>query len=157
MMEDGEQIFDDTYEILLARRQQGEIDEQEVTDMTKKFGTLLGVLDTIFSTVQGKQKGLLPTQENIQFLGDAIRKGKELWLDLSLTTLQPKWHLTFDGHLLDQVTHMHGIADKGEDPIEKAHQDWRVMYERFCRIPSFERGERCIRRAWKRAFQTIVP
>jgi hypothetical protein len=35
-------------------------------------------------------------------LAKAISTAKDLWLAMGLTTLQPKWHLTFDGHLLHQ-------------------------------------------------------
>jgi hypothetical protein len=39
---------------------------------------------------------------------------------MKLLTLQPKWHLTFDGHLLEQFKKYGGLADKSSDEtIEK--------------------------------------
>ena len=108
-------------------------------------------MDTIWAAVRGRQRGLLPTDEDMAFLTAAIEEGKRRWLDLGISTLQPKWHLTFDGHLVDQVRKFHGLADKGDDPIEKGHQTWKIFYERFCRIVSFSKREKCIRKAWKRS------
>jgi hypothetical protein len=58
--------------------------------------------------------------------------------------LQPKWHLTFDGHLLDCVKSCGGLADKSDD------QEWKRLQESFCRIRNFEQQQKCIMRAWRR-------
>ena len=54
----------------------------------------------------------MPTDEQKESLANALKEAKTLWLLMGLSTLQPKWHLTFDGHLLDQVTKYGGLADK---------------------------------------------
>jgi hypothetical protein len=65
---------------------------------------LLGCLDAIWSAVRGLDGGLLPTDAQLAFLDEgAIAEGKRRWLELGLSMNQPKWHLTFDGHLLDCV------------------------------------------------------
>jgi hypothetical protein len=55
-----------------------------------------------------------------------LTKGKEeQWLELGLSTKQPKWHITIDGELLHQVWAHSGLADKADDVIEKGHQEWK--------------------------------
>jgi hypothetical protein len=48
-------------------------------------------------------------------------------LDLGLSTLQPKWHLLFDGHLLMQAVKFGGLSDKTDEYIEKGHQYLMMM------------------------------
>jgi hypothetical protein len=50
---------------------------------------------------------------------------------MQLSTLQPKWHLTFDGHLLEQFKKFGGLADKSDETIEKGHQTFKHLRERF--------------------------
>jgi hypothetical protein len=83
------------------------------------YCSLLGLLDVIWSTVRGLNSGLLPMDEQTKSLADALKEAKALWLQMGLSTLQPKWHLTFDGHLLQQFTKYGGIADKSDETIEK--------------------------------------
>jgi hypothetical protein len=40
---------------------------------------------------------------------------------MDLSTLQPKWHITFDGPLLHQFNKFGGLADKSDETIEKGH------------------------------------
>jgi hypothetical protein len=65
---------------------------------------------------------------------------------MELSTRQPKWHLTFDGHLLQQLTTYRGLADKSDETIEKRHQDLKLLRDRFRGVPSYELREACIRR-----------
>ena len=149
-MENATEIFEEIRPIM----EENKMDSADIVQVREKFdryANLLGMMDTIWSCVRGKRRGLLPTQEDIDFLTAAVKEGKRRWLELGITTLQPKWHLTFDGHLVDQVSKFQGLADKGDDPIEKGHQVWKIYYDRFCRIVSFKKRERCIRKAWKRA------
>jgi hypothetical protein len=99
-------------------------------DEIAKFGKMLGMFDSIFAQVRGVEAGLLPTEEQIGTLETTIEKTRELWLGSGWSTDQPKWHLLFDGHLVDQVRMFWGLADKLDDVIEKAHQPWKREKER---------------------------
>jgi hypothetical protein len=70
---------------------------------------------------------------------------------MKLSTLQPKWHLTFDGHLLEQFNKFAGLADKSDETIEKGHQTLKNLRERFRGISSYEQREVCIRRELRRS------
>jgi hypothetical protein len=70
--------------------------------------------------------------------------------DEAVSKKQPKWHLTFDGHLFDQFLQYGGLADKSDESIEKGHQTLKVLRDRFRRIPSYEQRENCIRRELRR-------
>jgi hypothetical protein len=126
------------------------ITEATVNLKCNDYCSLLGLLDAIWSTVRGLHSGLLPTDEQRERLGDALREAKALWLRMGLSTLQPKWHLTFDGHLLDQFTKYGGLADKSDETIEKGHQTLKALRERFRGISSYEVRENCIRRELRR-------
>jgi hypothetical protein len=117
-----------------------------VESKCNNYCSLLGLLDAIWSTVRGLNSGLLPTDEQTKSLADALKEAKALWLQMGLSTLQPKWHLTFDGHLLQQFTKYGGIADKSDETIEKGHQTLKALRDRFRGISSYEQRETCIRR-----------
>ena len=116
----------------------------------KEYCRLLGLLDAIWSTVRGLHSGLLPDDNQTQSLADALEEAKALWLQMGLSTLQPKWHLTFDGHLLDQFKKYKGLADKSDETIEKGHQTLKALRNRFNGISSYEQRETCIRRELRR-------
>jgi hypothetical protein len=120
-----------------------------INSLFVQYCRLLGILDAIWSSVRGIESGLLPTQEQLNSLQNSLQEGKALWLRLNLSTLQPKWHLTFDGHLFHQVTTFGGLADKSDD-IEKGHQTLKAQREQFRRIRSYEQRETCIRREMRR-------
>jgi hypothetical protein len=126
------------------------ITEEDVTTNCKQFCRLLGLLDAIWSKVRGIDHGLLPTGEQSDSLATALNEAKALWLAMDLSTLQPKWHVTFDGHLLDQFTRYGGLADKSDESIEKGHQSLNALGERFRGISSYEQREACIRRELRR-------
>jgi hypothetical protein len=72
----------------------------------------LNTLAAIWKHVSSIEKGLLPTDANIEELDNLLCSGKQRWLDMGMTTEQPKWLLTFDGVLLRQVTWYYwGFAD----------------------------------------------
>jgi hypothetical protein len=114
------------------------------------YRRILGLLDAVWSSVRGIDSGLLPTNEQITKLSDALQEAKTLWLAMGLSTQQPKWHLTFDGHLLNQVRKYNGLADKSDESIEKEHQTLKALRERFRGIPSYRTRETCIRRELRR-------
>ena len=50
-----------------------------------------------------------------------------------------------------------GLADKDDAVIEKGHQEWTRLQERFCRVRNFEKRQTCIMRAWRqRRHHSIV-
>jgi hypothetical protein len=100
--------------------------EETVRATCQKFARLLGLLDAVWSSVRGLTGGLLPTDAHKISLQTALLEGKELWLDMKLSTLQPKWHLTFDGHLLQQYIKYGGLADKSDESTEKEHQTLKI-------------------------------
>jgi hypothetical protein len=121
-----------------------------------EYCRLLGLLDAIWSMFRGLHLGLLPTDEQRQSLEDALKQAKTLWLQMGLSTLQPKWHLTFDGHLLDQFTKVGGLADKSDKTIEKGHQTLKALGNRFSGISTYEQRETCIRRELRRSRSTEI-
>jgi hypothetical protein len=124
--------------------------EDAIRDKCKDFARLLGLLDAIWSTVRGIDAGLLPTEAQQLSLQIALLEAKELWLRMNISTLQPKWHLTFDGHLLEQFKQFQGLADKSDESIEKGHQTLKLLRDRFRGISSYEQKETCIRRELRR-------
>ena len=86
------------------------------------------------------------TNEQTISLENALREAKKSWLTMKLPTRQPKWHLTFDGHLLRQFKKYGGLADKSDESIEKGHQTLKLLRDRFRGVASFEIRENCIRR-----------
>jgi hypothetical protein len=133
----------------LQSKAEGTSDET-VETTCKQYARLLGILDAIWSKVRGVECGLLPTADNVSSLELALKEGKALWLAMGLTTLQPKWHLTFDGHLLEQYKMYAGLADKSDESIEKQHQVLKQLRDRFRGITSYEQRETCIRRELRR-------
>jgi hypothetical protein len=97
IMDKSDAIFDNAGTLLIEMHdpalETAEGIQQTVTD----YKNLMGCLDAIWSTVRGLDLGLLPTPADLVFLEKAIAEGKRRWLELGLSTLQPKWHLT---HLL---------------------------------------------------------
>jgi hypothetical protein len=112
----------------------------------QKYANLMGLLDAIWSSVRRIDCGLLPTQAQIEQLSIALTKCRKLWVQMGLSTKQPKWHLTFDGHLLYQVGRRGGLADKGDDSIERFHQILNKLRERFQATGSYETRGNCIRK-----------
>jgi hypothetical protein len=126
------------------------VTEVSVRDKCNDFARLLGLLDAIWSSARGIDAGLLPTDAQQLNLQIALLEAKELWLRVNISTLQPKWHLTFDGHLLEQYKQFQGLADKSDESIEKGHQTLKRLRERFRGISSYEQQESCIRRELRR-------
>jgi hypothetical protein len=150
MMEECEPIMDDIIVLLKELKDDTLIDDIAIDRKCEKYRCILGNQDAIWSAVCGID-GLLPTQEHIQNLKAAIEKGKQLWVELDLGTLQPKWHLAFDTHLLSQVVQYGGLADKTDEYIEKGHQYWRTFHSRYCRIASFNKQQLAIWKAERRS------
>jgi len=109
--ENAEAMFAHLEGRLLELRDGNLLTEEEVKNHIEKYRNLFDALDGIWSNVRGVECGLLPTEENLEYLDGAIAKGKELWLELNISITQPKWHLLFDGHLLNQVREHRGLAD----------------------------------------------
>lgn len=122
----------------------------EIEEKCQQFARLLSLLDVIWSNVWGVDAGLLPTEDQINQLRTALTKAKATWLSMNVGTRQPKWHLTFDGHLLQQVIKYGGLADKSDDTIEFQHQLLMKLRDRYRSITSYQRKETCIRKELRR-------
>lgn len=122
----------------------------EIEEKCRQFARLLSLLDIIWSNVRGIDAGLLPTEDQINQLRTALTKAKATWLSMNVGTRQPKWHLTFDGHLLQQVIKHGGLADKSDDTIEFQHQLLMKLRDRYRSITSYQRKETCIRKELRR-------
>jgi hypothetical protein len=120
-----------------------------INSKCEQFRELFGNQDAIWSSVRGVQ-GLLPSDAELDDLEQALKHGKKLWIEAGISTLQPKWHLTFDFHLLKQMRKFGGLADKSDETIEKGHQEWKTYQQRYARVGNFQQQQLAIRKAWKR-------
>jgi hypothetical protein len=120
-MDKSNEIFDNTGTLLLQMHDPAWKSEG-IQHTVKDYKNLMGCLNAIWLAVHGLDLGLLPTAADLVFLEKAIAEGKRCWSELGLSTLQPKWHLTFDGHLLHCVDVCGGLADMSDEAIEKGHQ-----------------------------------
>jgi len=145
----GDVNEDGFYQKCVAMKQDN-VTDGSISEHCHKFAALLGLLDATWSTVRGVDAGILPTAEQIDFLDKSIQRAKTLWIDLALTTTQPKWHLTFDGHLLEQVKQYGGLADKADDTIEFQHQRLKRLRDRYRRVSSFQRKTKCMLKELRR-------
>jgi hypothetical protein len=143
-MENAKKYSDAIQEVVLSVHDtsQSNVTEEQIIEACEKYANLLGCLDALFSHIRGVDEGLLPTEEQIEALERIVEQTRKLWIGCGLTTLQPKWHLIFDGHLIDQVRREGGLADKNDDAIEKAHQPWKREKERTWNIQNFEEQQR---------------
>jgi hypothetical protein len=126
------------------------VSDASISSALTNYCHLLGLLDAVWSNVRGIESGLLPTPQQLNSLKTSLEEGKTLWIQMKISTQQPKWHLTFDDHLYYQVSRLGGLADKSDESIEKGHQTLKALRDRFRRISSYERRETCIRRELRR-------
>ena len=135
----------------LKKRKADSVSDACIDNGCDKFQAVLQNQNEIWSRVRGID-GLLPTEEHLKELKEAIETGKKLWKQVGLSTKQPKWHYTFYlQHLYAMVVKFGGIADKTDEYIEKDHQYWKVREARFCRITSFKTQQLAMRRAERRS------
>ena len=73
-----------------------------------------------------------------------------------MTTNQPKWHYTFDGLLWDQYNTFRGWAGKAEDYVERQHQVWEKLGNKYRHFTNFERCERLKRREMWRSLHPYL-
>ena len=142
IIEDAEDIMKKIADLLIRKKDPNDLQlecDGNIRERCKSYALLLKSLGAIWSQVRGIEKGLLPTTENKVELSNAIAKGKQIWLDLGITTNQPKWHLTFDGHLEEQYDRLGCIADKAEDAIEFEHQTWSKLDFKYRHVMNFEK------------------
>ena len=149
IMERSEQLFSEFADAIKARKIET-VTEALVEEKCSEFARLFGLLDVVWSSVRGIDGGLLPTNDQIETLRKALLESKRMWLSMGIGTMQPKWHMTFDGHLLYQVIKYGGIADKSDKTIEFQHQVLMKLRDRYRSITSYQRKETCIRRELRR-------
>ena len=126
------------------------VSDDEIDAKCSTFSKLLALLDVIWSSVRGIEAGLLPTTAQSEELRSVVSNTKQLWLSMGMGAMQPKWHMTFDGHLVDQAIKCGGLADKSDESVEFQHQLLKKLRDRHRSIPSFQRREECIRRDLRR-------
>ena len=161
IMEKSQQLFiggnDHTgFDDLIKSRKKPTVTDAAIDAQCQRYARLLGLLDAVWSNVRGVESGIAPTPDQINTLARALEQCKALWNEMDLTTQQPKWHLTFDGHLLHQVKTYGGLADKADDVIELQHQILKKQRERFRSVPTFMKRERCIRRELRRKRSPLI-
>jgi hypothetical protein len=122
--------------------EQSDRTELEIRQHCHNHRQLLGSCDALFAHIRGVDTGLVPTEEQIQELENIVERTKQWWHICGLPTLQPKWHIVFF-HLVEQVRMHHGIADKNDDMIEKAHQPWKREKERTWNVKNFRQQKNC--------------
>ena len=149
IMEKAEQLFPEFSNSIKAKKIASKTDA-EIDLKCDQYARMFGLLDVIWSSVRGIDAGLLPSNDQINQLRTATANAKQLWLEMKIGTLQPKWHMTFDGHLVDQVVKCGGIADKADDTIEFQHQVLMKLRDRYRSVTSFRKKETCIRRELRR-------
>ena len=80
-----------------------------------------------------------------------------MWTKLGLNIAQnPKAHLLFDGHLIEQVRLYGGLADKADDEIERAHQIHGKLDKLTCNLKNYERRNDNQQRAVYRRANPVV-
>ena len=141
---------------LIKDQKRPTVADEDIETQCARYARLLGLLDAVWSNVRGIDSGIAPTAAQINTLDVALSRCKALWLEMGLTTKQPKWHLTFDGHLLHQVRTYGGLADKADDVIELQHQVLKKQRERYRSVPTFMQRERCIRRELRRKRSPVI-
>jgi len=149
IMEKSEELFID-FSAAIREKKVPTVTDDEVNLKCQQCARLFGLLDVIWSNVRGVDAGLLPTESQIQQLRDALLQAKQVWIDMDIGTRQPKWHLTFDSHLLQQVIRYGGLADKSDETIELQHQQRMKLKDRYRSITSYAKRESCIRRELRR-------
>ena len=140
----------DEFAVLIKTKKIPTKTDAEIDSNCQQFANLLGTLDAIWSSVRGTDSGLLPADVQLEHLKKSLHDGKELWLSMGTKTKQPKWHLTFDGHLLCQVRKCGGLADKADDTTEFQHQMLLRLKDRCQSIPSCRMRELCVQRELRR-------
>jgi len=112
IVDKAQTLFNDFADAIKAKKQ-ATIADAAIDLKCTQFARMMGLLlDAIWSSVRGIGAGLLPTDTQVQHLRRATSEGKTLWLRMNLTALQPKWHLTFDVHLLHQGQHMEDLLTR---------------------------------------------
>jgi hypothetical protein len=149
IMNNSDKIIESASQALVDLKSDN-LPEGEILRKSRMYSELLNTLDSIWSNVCSIKTGLLPTDDDLKNLELLLIVGKRQWLNLGISTSQPKWHLTFDGLLLRQVARYRGLADKGDAPIELGHQIFGRLHERFRGAATFEQRERSIMRAYRK-------
>jgi hypothetical protein len=135
---------------------QATVSEEDFTRKMEHYQQQFELQDAIWSTVRGCQ-GLLPTSDELDKLESTIATAKTSWLALGLNiALNPKAHLLFDGHLIEQMRRHGGIADKADDVIERGHQVHRRHEKRTYGIRNYAQQQANQQRTVYREASAIV-
>ena len=138
ILQEAWSLFDRLLVKLIDLRDPGKLSIDEIQQFHMRMKNLYRLLDNIFSQVPGVEKGLLPSDEDVQVLIVNFQAAKAQWIELGITIYQPKWHYIFDGLLPHQYATFGGLADKSYQTLEKLHQLWEMIRSCNARITSFE-------------------
>eukprot|EP00957_Ditylum_brightwellii_P000271 21009-Ditylum_brightwellii.AAC.1 len=90
IMELAEAVFAKLEESLINIKDKTLVNDDRIKEKVQKYKERFICLDTIWSSVQGIEAGLLPTNGQVQDLERTISNGRKLWMELELTMQQPK-------------------------------------------------------------------
>jgi hypothetical protein len=96
-----------------------------IREKSKNQQNLFGILDAIWANVRGVDAGLLATDEQFDFLERTVLKGKALWIGMGIGTLQPQWHLAFDGHLVTKPRNAEALLTRVKTRLRKVTRKGR--------------------------------
>lgn len=121
IMEKAKELFVE-FAVAMKEKKVEDVADEVIENKCLQFARLFGLLDAVWSNVRGIDAGLLQTDSQVELLRKVLLEAKQLWIAMGISTWQPKWHMTFDGHLLNQVITCGGLADKSDESIELQHQ-----------------------------------
>jgi hypothetical protein len=118
-MTSSRSIMEDVNAMIKELSREERCSDEEVVETMEKLTNILSVFDALFSMARAPS-GLI-TDESVDKLRNLADLALPLWRDLDLS-IMPKVHAIED-HMADQIRHLKGIGDLGEDFVERSHQD----------------------------------
>ena len=94
----------------------------ELESKSTSFANLFQALDVTFSRL----RIIYPTDAECNRLESAIRVLQRIWTTEMGFSVTPKAHILFK-HTVAQYRTLQGLVDKGEDFVEKAHQQGKRL------------------------------
>ena len=94
----------------------------ELESKLSSFADLFQALDVTFLRL----RTIYPTDAKCDGPESAIRVLQRIWTTEMGFSVTPKAHILFN-HTVAQYRTLHGVVDKGEDFVEKAHQQGKRL------------------------------
>ena len=133
LMADATIIFDEIKEVLVsavAGRDGNIASPEEISTYCEDYARLFGLLDAVLKLVNTPHGQVTP--DTAEELDKALEKLLNEWVRLEIN-FPPKFHLLLD-HAVGFVTRTEGMADMGEDDIERMHQARLRIHNRLNRL-----------------------